>query len=551
VPEKTRPTPGKTRRSWAFRIGLGFLSALVALALVEAVARLAFAPPVFRANLGYDPELGFSAHPGSVVEFTDERGKFSTRLNSLGLRGPELPPPGAPKPDGVRRLVFAGDSFLYAQAVRDEELVSRATVRELATRGIRADEYNLTCTDYSTAQELLLLRKYGPDLRPDAVVLLLYPGNDVANNCLELAGKTRGNDGDYLRPYLDTSGTEVRYLHPVRAFLRNRLRSFALLEKQLLAATGARGWRPIQEGDLDLDESNNAALRQHEPGDDWDIAWQRTEGLLRVFRDEVRALGARFLVVVIPQRNQVQREAYNRPLYDPELAGGLDWNLPEKRLQAFFAREGIDALLLLEVLRAALLSDPGALYAPDFHLTGRAHVLAAQRIAAWAAGDASDELVSASFTQPVDLVSPERCPAFVDLASAPRFECLSEGWFPWRADWFGQGAGVAMGARSVILLRNCGGDLLVRGSLPRKALGLPWTLELALDGRALAQSFPIPSPGPFEIRVRAEELPPEGAPLAEVALLVRETASAEGNRRAPWTLVVHQVGFQCAGEASR
>jgi hypothetical protein len=106
--------------------------------------------------------------------------------------------------------------------------------------------------------------------------------------------------------------------------------------------------------------------------------------VLADFRDEVEAAGVEFRVVVIPDRFQVN--AGERAEILARLGMGADafhpWDMPQRRLAAFFEREGIAYLDLLP----AYLADGEETYAPDnTHWNVRGSALAADRIAAWLA----------------------------------------------------------------------------------------------------------------------------------------------------------------------
>jgi len=82
----------------------------------------------------------------------------------------------------------------------------------------------------------------------------------------------------------------------------------------------------------------------------WREAWEVTEALLRAMRDEVRGIGARFLVVVVPSPITVHPERRVRDAYE-KLLGVRDLLYPERRLRAFGAKEGIEILTLAERLQ--------------------------------------------------------------------------------------------------------------------------------------------------------------------------------------------------------
>ncbi|NOY26293.1 MAG: SGNH/GDSL hydrolase family protein [Oligoflexia bacterium] len=145
---------------------------LLLMATGEAVARLGFQAdlrawqspppqpeedaPLMRGN----PYLLWELAPG----VRDQRG-FPIRINSLGLRGPEL---AVPKPPGRRRLVTVGDSSVFGDGVADGQVFGEITARTL---GPEVDLVNAAVPGYSTFQCLNLLRMRVMDLQPDLLVI--------------------------------------------------------------------------------------------------------------------------------------------------------------------------------------------------------------------------------------------------------------------------------------------------------------------------------------------------------------------------------------------
>jgi hypothetical protein len=512
-------------------LAVGFAAALLA---AEVGARLFLGPPRLRNAIVLDPGLGFRAQAGALVSSFDARSAFTFRLNRLGFRGAE--PPTGPS-TGPRRLLFLGDSFLYADAVRDEEHLALACVQALAGHGLAAESFQLGCPGYSTAQELLLWRRHGPRAQPDDVILMVFAINDVPTNDLELAGRTRGNTDDYFRPYLDSRGRGPRYPYPARAFLRRHSMVFARLESSLLATAARRGWSwpEAPRESTELLRAARELLCAPEPDGPWERAWRHTEELLRVFRAEVEASGARFHVVLVPNAAQVEVRG------DAPEDSAIDWSYPERRLGAFFEREGIPAVLLLEPLRAAIAADPDPLFASDDHFTARAHALTAHLLAE----NLLDPRPPATpaFTGPVDRRAAERRIPFLDLTSAPRLEFLGDGFGTWMPDWLGHGPGVPMASRARVFLRRGEGDLVVRGLLAGRAARRGAVLTLVSGRLPLRKSFALAEAGPFECHVPSNELAAEPGATFDVELVV---AVPEADSELAWPVLLRAVGFEGA-----
>ena len=110
--------------------------------------------------------------------------EFSThvRVNSKGLRGPEIP---YSKPDGKDRVLVVGDSFTFgAQVEEDETFVARLGAylhAGDAQAGIEpgsVETINAGVDGWNTINELSWLKAEGIKYAPDMVILMFYVGND-------------------------------------------------------------------------------------------------------------------------------------------------------------------------------------------------------------------------------------------------------------------------------------------------------------------------------------------------------------------------------------
>jgi len=548
--------PRRRRR----RVGSILVLALTG-AGIEAFYRWWFEPLVYFHNMPFEPELGFRMHGDRVLVNQDEAGKFEYRLNSLGFRGPELP---AAEPKGARqRLAFVGDSMLTAWAVRDERLMTLATGAALAQRGIDVDVFSLGADDYGTAQELLLYRRHADELDADAVVLIFTVGNDILNNGFELAGRGEASGGDYLRPYFvptPDGGIEPRWTHPARAFLRARLQSAAMLEHLLLSfgESSDIGWLRAWDRELESPEARLArgaapmealeVLRAAPPDEAWSAAWDASEAMLRAFRDEVEAGGARFLVLVIPHVFQVERNG--RSVYfdwraaqagAPGLSDVLDWNAAQERLRAFFERESIEYLDILEPLREAVARSGRTAFMLDGHMHARAHDEIVPQLAAWYARKAP-EATAPGPREPVNLMpEPVALPRHLDFRGEPHAALLAGGWHGWRRDWGDGHGGWAMDQGGVVFVRPDDGELVLRGWLP-EAADPPVTVRVVVHGVGEREGR-IQATGPFELRLAADlkELAGEYVPFHLRCDKTFEPAPEDPRR---FGLVLREIAFE-------
>jgi hypothetical protein len=131
----------------------------------------------------HDKLLGWSHEPGAQGDFVgprpwpiEFRGKVS--INSLGLRGPEIPT----RDPSETRVLFSGDSIVASLEVDHEQTfvaLLEGMLREQLARPVRA--INAGVRGYGTDQDYLYFRERGWQLDPDLVVLF-HSGNDPSDN---------------------------------------------------------------------------------------------------------------------------------------------------------------------------------------------------------------------------------------------------------------------------------------------------------------------------------------------------------------------------------
>jgi lysophospholipase L1-like esterase len=131
-----------------------------------------------------DKLVGWSYRPGATGEFVGPQPypitfRTHVRINSLGLRGPELTPV---PPRGLRVLVL-GDSLTSGLEVAEDETYSAVGAQLLSQRlGVGVQVVNAGVRGYGTDQELLFYRERLKQLHPDVVIVhenATDPGDNV------------------------------------------------------------------------------------------------------------------------------------------------------------------------------------------------------------------------------------------------------------------------------------------------------------------------------------------------------------------------------------
>ncbi len=116
------------------------------------------------------------------------------RTNNRGMRGPG--DYAYEKEDGVFRIAFLGDSFVFGQGVKADETASSFLEALLTTSGTRRYEVcNFGVNSYSPILEYIYLKKEAAKYRPDLVILMMDIA-DVQDDYYYEPHLLYGKDGD-------------------------------------------------------------------------------------------------------------------------------------------------------------------------------------------------------------------------------------------------------------------------------------------------------------------------------------------------------------------
>jgi hypothetical protein len=184
---------GSTARAWFARLATVLLLPAVSIALVLALFEVALRiaghralheiyskPTIF---WQHDDLLGWRHQPNASGKYVGPRPwpiEFESRvsINSLGLRGPEVPAPML----GEARVLLLGDSMVAAFEVDHEQTFAAVLEQELRDRvGGPVRVINGGVRGYGSDQSYLFFRERTRSLDPD-VVVLFHSGNDPADN---------------------------------------------------------------------------------------------------------------------------------------------------------------------------------------------------------------------------------------------------------------------------------------------------------------------------------------------------------------------------------
>ncbi|MBI1880157.1 MAG: hypothetical protein HYR94_18380 [Chloroflexi bacterium] len=260
---------------------------------------------------------------------------------------------------------------------------------------------------YGTDQELRWFRKEGVKYSPNMVVLVIFLGNDIADNDFELwylaaslappkpyfkleNGALR--DAGFIGSPSQLTGDQEASILSLRRFLQKYSYTFTLVSAMLTRLEGQPAFQAALHG---LGWSAAAGTYNHNydifaiaPPPAWERTWAITEALILALRDEVEANGAEFRVVLLPHPVQVQRDWWAARLSLYPAMAQIQWDLlqPNTRLANFFEAQRIPYLDLYPVL-ANYVDRTGAYlyYRGDGHFTPEGNRIVGQAIADWLA----------------------------------------------------------------------------------------------------------------------------------------------------------------------
>lgn len=312
----------------------------------------------------------------SILGFRPNTPHLGFVLNSRSLRTPEYE---IAKPEGVYRVVVLGDSFAYSSGGIPYGWHWPVLLgRQLEARRSQAVEVvNLGIPATGPAFQRRMWQLEGSRLEPDLVLLTFYVGNDfrddVGDNALE--GAEPGLVDRLARVSLTVRA--FRALHRLRGLEPGALPGPSRSPEEPLESGGYElvSYRREYDGtrpSVGADFYARVVARRMEicllaRSDTFERQLDRVVETLESLAAEVDSVGARFVVVIVPDEFQVDAEL-RRAAFEcaGTAAGAYDLERPQRALSRRLAAAGIETVDLLPAFRR--VSDSRPLYRPrDTH----------------------------------------------------------------------------------------------------------------------------------------------------------------------------------------
>lgn len=312
-----------------------------------------------------DSDLG---HWGAPLQIASSGGDcfnvFGITTNEFGMRDQ----PRTLEKSGYRVALF-GDSLTEGLQVEDEYVVNQL----LENRFHEIEFLNFAVSGYGPAQELIAYQSKARRFKPDLVMVLLWPGNDIRDSSLELRRNSGGTENVPLY-FISESGERV--LEPAKeVFKTGRLgrvigwRAERLIKDHLFRATYRAfsysfGLARLRMLEVTSSPTNNQSTTEKiswgpytgwnvyrvPPNKAWVDGWRITEEILIEFKETVKEDGGEFVLVVLPTGNVDLVDDMATFMAEQgveDVPSDFDPAYPHKRLQAFAEREEIPFLSLL------------------------------------------------------------------------------------------------------------------------------------------------------------------------------------------------------------
>lgn len=368
------PKTPRARKLFA-KVLLIFFGVMVGCVVAEIALRIAgYSYPEFYT---LNQSRGYALRPQAEGWYRKE-GEAYIRINSDGLRDQEH---SLAKPPDTIRIAVIGDSYPEALPVSVEEAFWRVMGERIqqcgAFPGKKIEVLNFGVSGYGTAQELLTLREQVWKYSPEVVMLTVTTNNDITDNS-RILKKT--DEIPYFifqdnRLTLDDSFKNSRAFRLRQSavsrfgrWLRDHSRVVQAITqghhgfKILLASWRAKSSEPRQFTPSPANQiagaqpNTDPPARTEEFGVDnlvyleptnavWNDAWRVTEGLIAEMGNEVKARGAKFILVTLSNGPQVLPNPSARELFKKRL-GVTDLFYPDNRIKSLGARAGIPVVTL-------------------------------------------------------------------------------------------------------------------------------------------------------------------------------------------------------------
>lgn len=345
------------KRKYFYNLLLLVVTVIISLLVAESISRVYFSPiDAVRQTAGlYDASetRSLKYRPNSEVFYTckcEDKYTWNITINSKGLRDYEY---SYEKPNNTYRVVMLGDSMTSAHEVLVEDTFENVLERKLNNDAGNYEVLNLGVKAYSIQQEFVTLEEEGFKYDPDMVILNFYVGNDFL--------------GSATQPFLiEKNGTLIK--NP-----ELRIKKFRDLRHFLSRSSALYNLISHIKGSTETikEEEFNEFIEILKPEQDrrLDFNYNLTYLTLKRFKDVLGERGIKFVIVVLPMKEQVDENKLEELLKEYNAVGtklDLEWSIRE--LENIGEAYDIPVINLLPEMRS-YNKDNDFYFGTDIHFT--------------------------------------------------------------------------------------------------------------------------------------------------------------------------------------
>lgn len=350
-------------RSVAFKLIALAIGVSLALMVAETAVRL------FRLHsdtrfIAPHPAYGVFNLPGAHGWYVKGEVRQYVTINSRGLHDRDQWSQGG----GVLLL---GDSFIAAFQVPPESSCQEVAERLLSQALKRPVEVTAAaCNGWGTLNQVAFLKHEGFTYRPAAVVVALFPDNDLLDNLAPLPAACPWPPPPHREAPLLTPGfiRQAVGSSPVFHGLTERMPPLA----RLVGPASSRAERALVRGLFHLWHATPTPIQ--------DRMWARLEECLSEMRDMVGARDASLSVLIVPGRLAIYPDEARRLIRQKPMLtrADLDPGLPRMRLVSLLELLKLPYLDLAGDFRTAAAAGVDPLFPREGHWTQEGHRIAAE-----------------------------------------------------------------------------------------------------------------------------------------------------------------------------
>lgn len=278
----------------------------------------------------FDENLIYKLAPNIDVTHSyknEFKARFTT--NSRGIVGNEEYP--YEKDKNKYRIIMLGDSFIESKQVENYEKANWIIECDLRKKGFNADVINMGTSGYGTDQELYYLTSEGLKYKPDAVILNIFLGNDIADNIKDDVYRLE-------RGELTKNKVKIATYRKIWAFLRRNFHSVTFFSENFIKPIVYKNKRISKE--VPHRFLNNYTDEK---------GWEKTKELIREMKKVVKESNSTFLVVIIPEKEQLSLEIF-QTRYEVREWNKINMTKYQTILKEFLESENIEYVDMLLVL---------------------------------------------------------------------------------------------------------------------------------------------------------------------------------------------------------